>query len=69
MATVKWLNNVNGLWTDPTKWSTGLLPGPVDDVVIDRRGKLSWREYAHRSLNSTPIQKRRVVLLEKLSVN
>ena len=34
-AVVKWKAEVDGKWDDPTKWSTGKVPGPNDDVVDD----------------------------------
>lgn len=32
---VNWLNSADGLWTDATRWSSGMLPGIDNDVVID----------------------------------
>src|SRR5690348_2869570 len=32
-ATVSWVAG-SGNWNTPTNWSTGVLPGPTDDVVI-----------------------------------
>ena len=36
-ATVSWIGG-SGDWNTPTNWSSGALPGPDDDVVIDRPG-------------------------------
>jgi hypothetical protein len=33
--TVRWVPNASGQWTEPTNWSTGLVPGPADDACID----------------------------------
>jgi hypothetical protein len=32
---VFWTNHSGGSWRDPNNWSTGQLPGPADDVIID----------------------------------
>jgi len=32
---VRWTPNASGLWSVATNWSTGVLPGPADDVCID----------------------------------
>jgi hypothetical protein len=37
-ATVFWAHNADGRWDEPSNWSTGLVPGSTDDVVIDRPG-------------------------------
>jgi hypothetical protein len=34
-ATVSWSNPAGGDWSVASNWSTGTLPGPNDDVVID----------------------------------
>jgi RHS repeat-associated protein len=39
-ATVTWIGG-NGNWNDTANWSTGALPGPDDDVVIDRPGDIA----------------------------
>lgn len=35
-AQVSWAVDANGFWDAPANWSTGAVPGPNDDVVIDR---------------------------------
>jgi hypothetical protein len=32
--TITWINPNGGFWDDPTNWSTGVVPGPTDDVGI-----------------------------------
>ncbi len=36
--TVFWVTNTDGDWNNPANWSTGQVPGPNDDVLIDRPG-------------------------------
>lgn len=36
-ATVSWIG-ASGDWNDPTNWSTSLVPGPTDDVLITKDG-------------------------------
>ena len=36
MATIYWNGAVSSEWGDPINWSTGCVPGPGDDVVIDK---------------------------------
>ncbi|HMF38210.1 MAG TPA: hypothetical protein VKF17_16310, partial [Isosphaeraceae bacterium] len=38
LSTVYWSVNSSGDWDVPTNWSSGTLPGPGDDVVIDKPG-------------------------------
>jgi Bacterial Ig-like domain (group 3) len=38
LASVTWINPDGGDWDTPSNWSTGALPGPSDDVVIDISG-------------------------------
>jgi hypothetical protein len=38
LATVHWINPTAGVWADPASWSTGAVPGPNDDVVLDAPG-------------------------------
>ncbi|MCM8622351.1 MAG: Ig-like domain-containing protein, partial [Candidatus Accumulibacter sp.] len=33
--TVEWIGSSSGFWDDPENWSSGVLPGPGDEVVID----------------------------------
>lgn len=35
-ATVLWNTDASGLWMTPSNWSSGAIPGAVDDVVLDR---------------------------------
>ncbi len=35
LATVHWINPAGGFWADAAGWSTGAVPGPDDDVVLD----------------------------------
>src|SRR5688572_30655474 len=37
-AEVRWTNALGGNWAVPTNWSTGQVPGPADDAVIDLPG-------------------------------
>ncbi|MFO1513780.1 MAG: HYR domain-containing protein [Verrucomicrobiota bacterium] len=37
---VEWVGN-SGDWSNPANWSTGVVPGPADFVVIDRPGDLT----------------------------
>src|SRR5262249_12508491 len=37
-STVNWINNSSGDWDTPANWSTGTLPTPADDVVINKAG-------------------------------
>ncbi|HAB19265.1 MAG TPA: hypothetical protein DCE44_22910, partial [Verrucomicrobiales bacterium] len=39
-ATVNWVGG-SGEWNEPANWSTGSLPSPSDDVVIDVPGNIS----------------------------
>jgi len=39
-ATVSWIGG-SGDWNTTANWSTGALPGPDDDVVIDRPGDIT----------------------------
>ena len=34
-AVVTWTHPGDGLWDDPGNWSTGTLPGPDDDVLVE----------------------------------
>ena len=38
LATVNWKSTSSGNWGDAANWSTGQVPGPSDDVVIDVNG-------------------------------
>src|SRR4051794_7262549 len=38
LATVTWMNPGGGDWDTSANWSTGALPGPSDDVIIDQSG-------------------------------
>ena len=39
-ATVSWIAG-SGDWNTPANWSTGALPGPDDDVVIDQPAEIT----------------------------
>src|SRR3954452_10989558 len=53
-ATVTWVNDADGSWTNAANWSGGLLPGVGDDVAIsvagDRLVTLSGASQSIRSL-------------------
>jgi hypothetical protein len=38
LSTVYWSSASSGDWDTPSNWSTGQLPGPADDVVINQPG-------------------------------
>ena len=38
LTTVSWAAPVSGSFGDATKWSTGNVPGPADDVLITAPG-------------------------------
>jgi hypothetical protein len=40
-AAIHWINTNGGDWSDPTNWSTGTVPGPSDDVLIDVGGNIT----------------------------
>jgi fibronectin-binding autotransporter adhesin len=37
-APVSWVNSAGGSWSQGSNWSTGMLPGQTDDVVITLTG-------------------------------
>jgi hypothetical protein len=37
-ANVEWISSSSGNWSVATNWSTGIVPGPDDHVIIDRNG-------------------------------
>ncbi len=37
-CTVTWAGPVNGFWSDASRWSTGVVPGELDDVCINQAG-------------------------------
>jgi hypothetical protein len=41
LATVHWINPAGGFWADAASWSTGAVPGPDDDVVLDAPGDVT----------------------------
>lgn len=41
MTAVHWINPAAGFWADPASWSTGAVPGPDDDVVLDAPGDVT----------------------------
>lgn len=40
-STVSWAAQASGSWQVGSNWSTGVVPGPSDDVVIDRPESLT----------------------------
>ena len=36
LTTISWANDSSGSWNDPSNWSSGVVPGSGEDVVIDR---------------------------------
>ncbi len=38
LSTVTWISSSGGDWDTPSNWSTGAVPGPSDDVVINTPG-------------------------------
>ncbi|MGO9811409.1 MAG: hypothetical protein ACLP53_11625, partial [Isosphaeraceae bacterium] len=38
MSTVDWISPTSGNWNVGSNWSTGTVPGPGDDVVINQSG-------------------------------
>jgi hypothetical protein len=38
LATIDWISATSGNWNLGTNWSSGQVPGPNDDVVIDVSG-------------------------------
>ena len=38
---VFWVPSTDGAWTDGANWSTGAVPGPDDNAVLDRTGGLT----------------------------
>jgi hypothetical protein len=58
-STVQWINPLGGDWNNPSNWSTGVLPGPNDDVLIDVPGgvtitHLNGDAQAHSLLSTNP---------------
>jgi hypothetical protein len=41
LSTVNWINPAGGDWDTPSNWSTGKLPGLLDDVVINVPGNVT----------------------------
>ena len=53
LACVAWINPAGGDWDTPANWSTGALPGPSDDVIIDISGiTVTHSSTASDSVNS-----------------
>src|SRR5258708_25743171 len=40
-ANVSWVVNGDGFWDLGSNWSTGMVPGPKDDVTINQPGPLT----------------------------
>ena len=38
LAQVSWINPAGGSWAVGSNWSSGVVPGPSDDVAIDVSG-------------------------------
>ena len=38
LSTVHWNSDSSGFWDVASNWDTGKVPGPADDVIIDRAG-------------------------------
>src|SRR5215471_15143497 len=56
LSTVSWINPNSGDWSDPANWSTGSLPGPSDDVVIDQPSITVTHNAGTDSVNSITSQ-------------
>ena len=49
-STVTWTKPAGGDWDTPSNWSSGVVPGPNDDAIIDHRVSL-WRHAIHVDTN------------------
>ena len=48
-----WISQQGGLWEDPSNWSGGELPDPVQDVIIDVPGDVTiTHSSGHTQINS-----------------
>ena len=41
LSTIQWINPASGNWEDPSNWSSGTVPGPGDDVIINVPGDIT----------------------------
>ena len=68
-STVNWVNPSGGDWDTPSNWSTGQLPGPGDDVVINQTGiTITHATSASDSVNSLTSQATLVLSAGSLSI-
>ncbi|MCC7085538.1 MAG: hypothetical protein IT427_11080 [Pirellulales bacterium] len=66
-ADVSWISSTSGDWQTPTNWSTGMVPGPGDDVTIDQPGDLQVTISSPASVNSLNSQE--AILLSSLAAH
>lgn len=52
LASISWAQPVNGSFDDPTKWTSGTVPGPGDDVTMNSNGNYKVAATADISVNS-----------------
>jgi hypothetical protein len=55
LSTVSWINPSGGDWDTPSNWTTGALPGPSDDVIINQPGITVTHNGGSDSVNSLTI--------------
>ncbi|MEZ6120486.1 MAG: Ig-like domain-containing protein [Pirellulaceae bacterium] len=60
---VAWISDADGNWNDPANWSTGVVPGPDDNVIIDR-----FTADPKITINSGTVQVRSIRSAEPLQV-
>jgi hypothetical protein len=51
-STVSWISSKSGDWTTAASWSTGAVPGPGDDVVINQSAAVTVTLDASTSIHS-----------------
>ena len=51
-STVSWISSTSGAWSTAADWSTGAMPRPGDDVVINRSSAVTVTLSASTSINS-----------------
>lgn len=56
LSTVTWINPSGGDWDTPSNWSSGALPGPSDDVVINQPDITVTHNGGNDSVNSITSQ-------------